>query len=295
MNFDVHLTNLKYFVTICEHNNNMTSAAESLNVAQPSISKAIKDLEHDLGILLFERYKNRLLLTEDGATVLELTLSAFEKLEYYSQQINDIGAHYSKDVHIGIPPIFGTILIPQIYSSFETNLSDINIEIFEYTVTDALKYLDNNKIDIAVLLHKDIPVGYETRTLFETEIHFCINKTHALASMSRLSCKDIENIPLAILKSGSSHYSIVQEMFQANNVKPKIILQSNELLTITNLIQNYDVGTFTYKEIFKNNPDITSVPCCDLSNVKICAAWKKNRYLSRSAKKVIQYLLSLNY
>ena len=61
----MRLLQLRYFIEICNHMN-ITKAGEHLNVSQPSLTVAIKNLEEELGIQLFKRRKQRISLTSEG-------------------------------------------------------------------------------------------------------------------------------------------------------------------------------------------------------------------------------------
>ena len=62
----MRLTQLRYFAEICENEGNMTRAAGTLHVSQPALSKALHELEDELGVLLFRRVRQRLELTPEG-------------------------------------------------------------------------------------------------------------------------------------------------------------------------------------------------------------------------------------
>ena len=59
------ITQMQYFVAVCEYGT-ISKSAEILHISQPSISLAIKDLEEQFGVILFERENKRLVLSEEG-------------------------------------------------------------------------------------------------------------------------------------------------------------------------------------------------------------------------------------
>ncbi len=96
------LNQLEYFCAVCRYRS-ITRAADELFVSQPTISLAIKDLETEFHLHLFNHGKNRIYLTEDGAHFYEYA----EKLIHQSQ---DMYARFSslgqavRPIKIGIPP-----------------------------------------------------------------------------------------------------------------------------------------------------------------------------------------------
>nr|WP_269758419.1 LysR family transcriptional regulator [Thalassobacillus sp. C254] len=100
------IRHLEYFSEVAKHLS-FTKASQTLHVSQPSISKAIKNLEEELGVPLFYRSSKQLDLTDAGKAVLtnaQTVLAAFRNL---TTELNDVMDLKSGEVKIGIPPLLG--------------------------------------------------------------------------------------------------------------------------------------------------------------------------------------------
>ncbi len=288
MDINTNLNRLRYFQAVCQYNS-ITKAAAELNISQPSVTTAIKDLEKELNVILFNRYKNKLILTEEGATILEMVNQLLNTINNFFQEVIDIGERVHSKVRLGAPPIMGTRLIPEIYTSVTRTLPHISLEIIECGSAQALKYLDENILDLAVLLEHNLSSDYCYKVFYETEFHFCINKRHPLARKSRISCSDLVDLPIAILSHGTFHQIIVNQMFKKANIEPRVVLQSLELTTIRRLLENNDIGTFTYRDVFSDNPNIVTIPCDAATEARLAIAWCKDKYISRAGKELIRF------
>lgn len=80
----INLNTLNYFYEIA-NTNNITKASENLNVSQPALTKAIKQLESDLNAKLFIRSKKGVVLTEAGEILYDYTKNSFQNLGEYSK------------------------------------------------------------------------------------------------------------------------------------------------------------------------------------------------------------------
>lgn len=296
MEFHTNINRLKYFQAVCKHNNNITKAALELNISQPSVTVAIKDLEKELGVSLFNRTKSKhLLLTDDGKKVLTLSNKLLSDMENFFDVVKDIGARSSQKVRLGVPPILGTVLIPKMLSKLAQSTCQISLELFEYAAQDGIQALEENTVDLAILLLDNVPENYNYKVFFKTELQFCIGKEHPLSRNTYITCKDVEFTPLAILSSGSFHYAAIMKLFFHAHINPNILLRSYELTTITRLLEDFGVGTFTYKDIFQSNPNIVTIPCDIKGPVQICAVWRKEKHINQATKSFIHFLTSENW
>ena len=111
------LNQLRYFCT-ASRCHSITKAAEELYVTQPTISIAIRDLEIEFGVSLFQRKGNQLILTGEGETL-------YEKATYILQYCNELQADCSSmarikpPLRIGIPPMLSTVFFPELLNAFQ--------------------------------------------------------------------------------------------------------------------------------------------------------------------------------
>jgi len=118
------LRHLRIFVTVCNENS-ITKAAEKLSIAQPSVSLAIAELEKHYEVKLFERIKQRLVITEVGKALHEqacLVLNSFALFEEMAMQTKAYNI-----VKIGSSLTIGQYMIPKIVKYINSKYPDIKI------------------------------------------------------------------------------------------------------------------------------------------------------------------------
>lgn len=178
MDINANVNRLRYFQAVCKYNSVTTAAAE-LRIAQPSVTIAIKYLEKELNVTLFHRYKNKLILTKEGAIIREMSDQLLNTIHNFFQEVSDIGEKARSKVLLGVPPILGALLIPRVNSAVTQEFPDIQLEVIECGSAQALRYLDQGLLDLAILSEHDFPPDYNYRFFNETEFHFAGSATKA--------------------------------------------------------------------------------------------------------------------
>ena len=124
------LTQLEYFCVAARYHN-ITKAAKELFVTQPSVSNAIKSLEEEFGVNLFYRHNNKLTLTPEG----EKFYKSAEELLAHADAVTSEFYELRKQVtpiRIGIPPMLGTIYLPDMYLSLREEFPEVDFRLYEY-------------------------------------------------------------------------------------------------------------------------------------------------------------------
>ena len=143
------LNQLRYFCT-ASRCHSITKAAEELYVTQPTISIAIRDLEIEFGVSLFQRKGNQLILTGEGETL-------YEKATYILQYCNELQADCSSmarikpPLRIGIPPMLSTVFFPELLNAFQEVHPEIPIVLEEYGSIRACNLVQNDTLDLALV------------------------------------------------------------------------------------------------------------------------------------------------
>jgi LysR family nitrogen assimilation transcriptional regulator len=124
--------------------------ALSLNIAQPAVSRHIKQLEASLGVKLFHRSKDGVTLTEAGQVLLRHSEELFRKLSQIRDELSDISQHASEAVHIGAPSSIGEILFAPLAHRVRSRAPEIHLTFTESSCR-LLELLKSGQVDLAVL------------------------------------------------------------------------------------------------------------------------------------------------
>ena len=109
---------IEYFAEVAKHLS-FTKAASTLHVSQPSISKAIQNLEAELGVPLFYRSSKRLELTDAGQAVLVNAKQVLEAFKNIRSELTDLMDLKKGQIRIGIPPIVGAEFFSKLVSQYK--------------------------------------------------------------------------------------------------------------------------------------------------------------------------------
>ena len=156
------IRHLHYFLEVAKQKN-MTKAAEILHVSQPALSKMVKSLEEELGMTLFIRSNKASEVTDAGLIVMEYSQRIIALLDEMRITLSDMTNLQHGSIHIGIPPIAGSLFFPKVIAAFHSAFSNIKINITEYPAPKLMKKVVDGEIDlgIAVLpIHEDDILTY---------------------------------------------------------------------------------------------------------------------------------------
>ena len=148
MEFHMDIRVLKYFLAVAREEN-ITRAAESLHIAQPSLSKQMMELEAELGKPLLIRGKRKIGLTEEGMLLRKRAEDIIALLEKTEQEISADSGEIKGEIAIGgsVPP-----LLLQAAASLHSRYPGIQFQFYVGDATDVTERLDHGNLDFAILL-----------------------------------------------------------------------------------------------------------------------------------------------
>lgn len=283
---------LIYFTTTVKHNS-ITKAAEELYVTQPTISTSIKQLEQEFHTTLFVRNNNTLKLTDSGEFFYHEAKKLLSSIDALKSHMDDYLSG-NKILKIGIPPMIGTFLFPKIFKEFSNLHKDIKLVTTEIGSIALIKALKNNEVNLAITSMNEIlsDSDIQTFTILNTELVFCVNKNHPLSNETIISMNKIKDTPLVLLKADSYQHIVLNERFKKNNIIPNIILESNQLYTIKQLLSYNEAGAFMFKEIVDQDPDLIGIPIENPIKVDIALLWNTQNIQSQVATEFIEFVHS---
>lgn len=287
----MELRQLEYF-QMASRLKNITRAAERLKVSQPNITVAIKKLEAELGIQLFDRSQKQLSLTPEGEVFLNRIELALHNIQDAVLEVNDYKQLQKGTIKIGIPPMIGAFLFPKIFSSFQRLHPHLDIYLYEEGSMAIREQVERDELDFGIVIITDASPSLRLLPMSTCQLMACIPEDHPFAKKNSFSLSELVDTDLIMLKEGSYLRHVVLQLLKAESITPNIVLESNQVETVKGLVASGVGIAFLMDFVVRNTPGIKIIPLEKPVFVEVGLAWKKDRYISRAAQSFIDYCRS---
>ena len=192
----------------------ITHAAKALFNNQPNVTRTIKNLESELGCILFVRSSQGVQLTSEGEKLYEHVRIAFEHIEAGEEELALDKTLHKGTVSIGASEVALHCFLLPILKKYRQFYPQIHIKVFNHSTPQAISALKNGLVDIAVITTPiDIPNSLKCTTVKSfNEIAVC-GPAFAYLSSKELTLSDVAQLPLISLGEQTQTYSFYSELF----------------------------------------------------------------------------------
>ena len=292
---------LSYVLAIARYQN-ITKAANSLYVTQPTLTKFLQNLESELGQKLFRKLGHLFVLTYAGEHYVEKASEILNLKKELDQEMNDIVKNNYGSLKIAFPTMRGTYMLPCTLPIFNSLYPNVRLEILEshsYLLEDMLL---NAEADLAFfnLPVKSPDVDYEI--ISHEELLLILPHHHPLAEMGVqkpdckypwMDLKYLKDEPFLFQTPGQRTQQTVDQLFKATGITPIIKLQTSNIAAKVQLVaKGYGCGfvTETHLKHIQPPPDIAcfSVGPETCTTVDFVAAYRRGSYLPYHAQEYIK-------
>jgi LysR family hydrogen peroxide-inducible transcriptional activator len=272
------LNELKFIVALAKVRN-FRKAAEACFVSQPALSFAVKKLEDELGVLLFERNRNEVTITPIGERVIEQAILAIEEANRVKEIAKQGSNQLAGPLRLGVIYSVGPYLLPEIIPILRKTAPEMPLIVEENITSNLEGQLRNGVIDVAIIaLPFDIP-GIKTLPLYEEEFVVVVPSSHQWAKRSTVDAIELADEKILLLNSGHCFSNQVLQACPKLSQKGEI-LQGNSLDTIRNMVaSNLGLTVLPASATISRyeNPLIKVVPFSKpVPTRKIALAWRKS-------------------
>lgn len=286
------LTQLLYFQTVCR-SGSISRAAEILHISQPSISCAIKDLESEFNVTLFQRQYRGMNLTEEGRQFFELTNHLLTYTKQTTRAMHDV-SQQKRQLRIGVPPMIGSLFLPRLYPGFIETYPDISITLEEAGRQELLQQLSQGQLDCALLPHdRPFDGSLSCVKIARLETVCCVSPMHPLAERSYVQMEDLSDFPLVLFKDSFFQTESIMRRFSECGLSPHVTLYTSQLSTVSALVSKNTAIGFMFRQLSDPIPDIVSIPLKPAMAVQVSLAWRRHSFLSRELKQFIDHMTEL--
>ena len=280
---------LRYFLAVAREEN-ITRAAESLHIAQPSLSKQLMELESKLGKQLLVRGKRKITLTKEGVLLRKRAEEIVELVEKTEQEISSDTEDIIGDIYMGgsTPPV-----VLKTAAKLREEHPDIRFHFYSGDAIDVSERLDHGSIDFAVMLEPVDIVKYDFYSLPEySEWGVLMKKSDRLAKSKGITRKQLKCIPLIMHQRIGLQYDIAHwaetDIEQLNIVATYNVVHGSPV----SFVQE-GLGYFlTTKDMVTPLPeaDVCFVPLKPALPTSVALVWKKHAVFGKAAEEFINRL-----
>ena len=254
-----------------------TQASKILFISQPSLSKQVKMLENQLGVLLINRENNRISLTESGKLFLQYSERILALCEESCRSINDLKNGERGNLVVGASQTIGTYLMPRILALFAQDYPQINLQVNVDSTRIIAKHVMDGEIDIAVIggdVPEELKKDLKIESFVEDELTLIISKSHPFAKKQKKSIKknDLYHLNFITLNSSSTIRKFIDNILLQNNIDTKqfnIIMQLNSIEAIKTAVSLGLGAAFVSSSAIEKEIKLESVEIINIENIKI--------------------------
>ena len=221
------LHHLKALCEIVERDLHLSNAAYALHRSQPALTRQIQQLEEELGMILFERHRNRLIrLTPQGELVVQIARRMVSDARDLQRLAED-----SKDENTGKLTIATThtqarYTLPSTIQRFMAQFEAVELTLLQGTPVQCCDMVSRGQADIAICAEVDDREDVVQIPCYQMQRIIVTQPEHPLISCDPLTLEDICRYPIILYGEGFSGRSVVDKSFRSANLKPKVILRA---------------------------------------------------------------------
>ncbi|MEO9076316.1 MAG: LysR substrate-binding domain-containing protein [Gelidibacter sp.] len=195
------ITQLKYVLAIAEHKN-FTKAAEKCFVTQPTLSTQIQKLEDELDILIFDRSKKPIELTEVGRKIVNQARNIVNESERIQDIVDQQKGFIGGEFRIGIIPTVMPTLLPMFLKTFIKKYPKVKLKIEELTTEDIILRIKDGHLDAAIAATPLESENIKERVLYYEPFVGYIPEHHRLYDKKKIEISDLEIDDMLLLEDG---------------------------------------------------------------------------------------------
>lgn len=226
---------LRSFLTLAQEQS-FTKAADKLFTAQPSLSQHIKDLEQEVGVLLFDRSSRKVKLTQEGQAFLIHAEQSLESAQMAIAAARQVAQQKNNQIHIGFLNVAEIKVMPQILARLKRNLPNLKIHLHSLTCMEQIQRLKNAELDLSFTRYALNHCEFENIHLMNEQIYLvAANDLHH--SNRVLKLQELKNHHLIMCEQNASPVFYDQ----LNRLVDFDQLHAHQMIWVTNVLQHINL------------------------------------------------------
>src|SRR5262245_51922371 len=222
----VELRHLRYFVAVAEMENVSRAATQKLHVAQPSLSRQIRDLEDEVGVQLLERTAKSVRLTDAGRAFLEEARAILKHADEAVVKARSVAG--KQELRIGDWPLGTGRIMPALLRAYQQAMPNVHVKLHDWSVDQNIAGVRDGRLQLAIILFPlkgNALAELRFEELATARVALAVSSEHPFARRQSVSLSDAAREPFIGLtpEKYPRYEEYVAAIFASVNEKPRIV------------------------------------------------------------------------
>lgn len=287
------LRQLQFFVAAAEQGS-VTGAARVLSISQSSVTEAIRSLEEDLGVSLFERQARGLQITHRGSAFLRHARQILGDVASARQAFREEASQVTGRLSLGVTSLVAGYVLSDLLARFRRAFPQVELNVIEDSGEYLQHLLIGGELDVAVLLTSSVKdrLALHVETLLVSQYRLWLPLGHELAQQEAIELEQLVGLPMIHLMVEEIEESMKQLM-QSLSVRPEIAFRTRSVEAVRSLVATGAGIAILPGMVYRpwslegDRIEIRDVSG-DLPSVQVGLAWRRGAPLSDAARNFLR-------
>jgi len=272
----MELRQLQYFLAVAEELN-FSRAAARLQIAQPPLSRQIRQLEQELGVELFRRTKRRVELTEAGRLFLEEARQILSQVEQGVRVAQRASRGEIGRLVVGFEGSSTYDVIPVSLKVYRERFPEVDLVVYAMTTEEQIQALLENRIGIGFAVSPFNDKRLAIEIILREALILAIPENHPLVARNEVRVRELEGEPFIMFQRnrGCGLYDQVISLCQLAGFSPRVIQEADEMQVMLGFVaaglgitllsasaQQFQRPGVVYRTLQPSTPKVTLALVC---------------------------------
>ena len=283
------LRHLRVFLAVYQ-TQNVTRAAERLHMTQPTVTRAVQELERYYGVRLFERINRRLYITQSGRQLYARAVhivGSFDRMEKELKNWDEFGL-----LRIGATPTLASVLLPKTLMTFEKKHPKLHVRCSVENGTHLQEALADDRLDFALIEGEVAAEHLHAEPFSEDRLILLLPPDDPRRNAPALTLRELAESPLLLREKGSMGRSFLDRVFAAHDLPLEPLMES---ISTHAIIQAVHAGlgiSFLPQRLIRHSVESGFVATRAVDDEPFVrrnfAVWYEDKFLTRSARELLE-------
>jgi DNA-binding transcriptional LysR family regulator len=293
----MELRQLTYFLTAAQ-TQNFRKAAEICLVAQPALSRQIAALEAEIGVQLFRRVKQRVVLTTEGQEFATYVRAALDQLQQGQQAMARLQDGEHGTIYIGSIEPLTTAFLPNIFPIFHEHYPHIQLKVRVNRTDNLLKLIEQGELDLGLIFNPNVrPEILVVQELFRQPLQVMVSIDHPLAQskVKAVTLAQLLHESIFLLGETSRLRRVIERAFMSQGYTLQPIVEIESVAGLKEMVRHGKGITFMLSALLyprEIDREVVLIPIEDITEEFVFAlVYHRFRHISQPARHFINTIM----